>query len=137
ASELLDAYLDANPQMQEFVSGIEEAVSVTEIAVSSRPDMFREEGCNWTDEADPETKLFPFPGLTWLKVAAAFALLAVTGAGGYLAGNRTAVSDLSSSTGPASTSLLSNSTPGPWAQYRIASGGIETSIPTPSTRQQP
>lgn len=137
ATELLDAYLGANPQMQELVSGIEEALSVTEVAVSSRPEMFREDGFDRTDDVDSGSKLIAFPGSTWLKAAAAFALLAVAGAGGYFAGNRSAVSELSSAPGPAPTSLLSSSTPGPWAQYRIASGGIETSIPTPSTSQEP
>jgi len=133
-TELLEAYLDSNPQMQELVSEIEEALSVTEHAVSSRPELFREETLDGPRELSRKEKAIPALRLAWFKAAAAVALFALVGTGGYFAGNRSIVSDIPSSTGPASASLLSSSTSGPWAQYRIAPGGIETSIPTPSSR---
>ncbi len=137
-AELLDAYIEANPLVAEQVASVEEALSVTELAITNHPVMFSERVLHESsDQNNPEEKIIPFPGSIWLKAVAAISVLALVGTGGYFAGTQSTTTAPSLSSGQPSGTLLSSTSPSPWAQYRIAPDGIEASIPTPSPKQQP
>jgi len=135
AAELLQTFLEAHPESHGEVAKIEAALSATEVAVSSHPVLFSERQLAESQGTAPEN-VIPLPATVWLRAVAAIALLALVGASGYLAGNR------SQSRGPASPAqrspaLLSSNSASPWAQYRITPGGIEASFPQTTGRQQP
>lgn len=138
AEELLDAYLEVRPDSRKLAAGVAEAIAVAGMAVTDSPEFFAGQDPENDHPAKREETNVPAPRWVWMNAAAAIALLFAAGIGGYLAGSRSDSSRLSASFPEKdSTSLFSNPSPGPWARYRIASGGIEASLPTPTPTPKP
>lgn len=135
AAELLDTFLVANPETHASVAKIEATLAATELAVSSQPALFSERHLSESREASAGN-VVAFPAAVWLRAVAAIAVLALVGASGYFAGNRTHSPALTIS-GQRSPALLSSTSPTPWTQYRITSAGIEASFPKATPGQEP
>ena len=116
--ELLEAHLAENANARAEAESVRKALAVTEETVLRHPELARVEPMNSVDvrASSERRRLYP----SWLAKAASIALLAgVTGAGGFLVGQKNP-----SITAAAPTVLDDSARPprkdSPWARYRVA-----------------
>jgi hypothetical protein len=120
AAELLEAYLAQSPTARAEAERIRSALALTEQTVLRHPELARAEATEVRDEHACFRARRPAP--SWLARAASIAVLAaLTGIGGFVAGQRSAHP-------PVAAPVAANverppREDSPWARYRFASDG--------------
>jgi hypothetical protein len=111
-AELLQAHLSQNPDLRSEAERIKQTLAITERAVVMHPELARVPTADLQDDKRSKRGF----AVTWLAKAASIALLAsLTGAMGFIAGQRKI---------PPPAATASQPSPrkeSPWARYRFAS----------------